>query len=221
MINGLNPSIPLPLAGEAGLPNLGGAKVSLVVENATPDSAATKGSQVPPATPVIKLASIDGVQALIGAYDPRSPRRPASAPSGYEIPFVNADSPATFLTDAGRDWFFRIGPSWRQVRPGVLLAAAQDQNIKVGKIAVLYAQDKAGQDVVTSTGAGRGRSAGNPQNFGFARTARNPGGVRQGPPVQPGHPAALLLAGERAGAAAGVRGGQCKPKAAMSSRSAT
>ena len=32
VINGLNPSIPLPLAADAGLPNLGGAKVSLVID---------------------------------------------------------------------------------------------------------------------------------------------------------------------------------------------
>jgi branched-chain amino acid transport system substrate-binding protein len=36
VINGLNPSIPLPLASDAGLPNLGGAKVSLVVKDVTP-----------------------------------------------------------------------------------------------------------------------------------------------------------------------------------------
>ena len=36
VINGLNPSIPLPLAADAGLPNLGGAKVSLVVKDVTP-----------------------------------------------------------------------------------------------------------------------------------------------------------------------------------------
>ena len=38
VINGLNPSIPLPLAADAGLPNLGGAKVSLVVKDLTPTS---------------------------------------------------------------------------------------------------------------------------------------------------------------------------------------
>jgi len=66
------------------------------------------------------------------------------------VPFVNADSPATFLTDAGRDWFFRIGPTWRQAGES-FFSLLRQQNIQPGKIAVLYAQDKAGQDVVAST----------------------------------------------------------------------
>src|SRR6185437_10698923 len=36
VINGLNPSIPLPLAADSGLPNLGGAKVSLAVKDVNP-----------------------------------------------------------------------------------------------------------------------------------------------------------------------------------------
>src|SRR3954451_4174312 len=113
VINGLTPSIPLPLAAEAGLPNLGGAKVSLVVENATPDNSTANGSQVAAGTAVTKLVSDDGAQALIGAYDPQVTEYASQRSERYQIPFVNADSPATFLTDAGRDWFFRIGPSWR------------------------------------------------------------------------------------------------------------
>ena len=49
MINGLNPSIPLPLAADAGLPNLGGAKVSLVVKDVNAGRE-TGQSRWPPAT---------------------------------------------------------------------------------------------------------------------------------------------------------------------------
>jgi branched-chain amino acid transport system substrate-binding protein len=149
VINGLNPSIPLPLAAEAGLPNLRGAKVSLVPANATPDPKAVNGAQVVAGTAVTKLVSDDGVQALIGAYDPQVTEYASQRSERYEIPFVNADSPATFLTDAGRDWFFRIGPTWRSSGEA-FFSLLQAKSASRGKIDVLYASDKAGQDVVTT-----------------------------------------------------------------------
>ena len=188
VINGLNPSIPLPLAADAGLPNLGGAKVSLVVENATPDNATTNGSQVAAGTAVTKLVSDDGAQALIGAYDPQVTEYASQRSERYEVPFVNADSPATFLTDAGRDWFFRIGPSWRSSGEA-FFSLLKDQKERPGKVEVLYANDKAGQDVVTTIGElatrpasrGRRRSASprtaatsRPRSTRFARTTRRP-----------------------------------------------
>jgi branched-chain amino acid transport system substrate-binding protein len=161
VINGLNPSIPLPLAAEAGLPNLGGAKVSVVPANTTPKADLVNGAQVIAGTAVTKLVSDDGVQALIGAYDPQVTEYASQRSERYEIPFVNADSPATFLTEAGRDWFFRIGPTWRSSgeaffsllqaqKVGQGANAGDGQNASRGKIDVLYANDKAGQDVVTT-----------------------------------------------------------------------
>ena len=147
VINGLNPSIPLPLASDAGLPNLGGAKVSLVVKDATP---AGEDIQKVAGDAVTDLVSNKGVDALIGAYDPEVTEAASQRAERFEVPFVNADSPATFLTDAGRDWFFRIGPTWRQAGQAFFSLLSQ-QKIEPGKIAVLYAQDKAGQDVVTTT----------------------------------------------------------------------
>ena len=147
VINGLNPSIPLPLASDAGLPNLGGAKVSLVVKDATP---AGEDIQKVAGDAVTDLVSNKGVDALIGAYDPEVTEAASQRAERFEVPFVNADSPATFLTDAGRDWFFRIGPTWRSAGQAFFSLLSQ-QKIEPGKIAVLYAQDKAGQDVVTTT----------------------------------------------------------------------
>jgi branched-chain amino acid transport system substrate-binding protein len=147
VINGLNPSIPLPLAADAGLPNLGGAKVSLVVRDATPS--ASQDAQVTAGNAVTQLVSDDGVQALVGAYDPEVTEAASQRSERYEVPFVNADSPATFLTDAGRDWFFRIGPSWRTAGEA-LFSLLRQQGVNPGKIVVLHANDKAGQDVVTT-----------------------------------------------------------------------
>jgi branched-chain amino acid transport system substrate-binding protein len=181
VINGLNPSIPLPLAADAGLPNLGGAKVSLVVKDVTPGQSVQKtpGEKPPPdvtgqnaqkaaGDAVTDLVSVQGVNALIGAYDPEVTEAASQRAERFEVPFVNADSPATFLTDAGRDWFFRIGPTWRQAGQAFFSLLRQQPNIKTGKIAVLYAQDKAGQDVVaTTTELANEGGLGKVQPFGF------------------------------------------------------
>jgi branched-chain amino acid transport system substrate-binding protein len=147
VINGLNPSIPLPLAAEAGLPNLGGAKVSMVAVDAAPKPG--KDEQVTAGDAVNKLVSTDGVQALIGAYDPQVTEYASQRSERYEIPFINGDSPATFLTDAGRDWFFRIGPSWR-TSGEAFFSLLKEKRAATGKIAVFYADDKAGNDVLTT-----------------------------------------------------------------------
>jgi branched-chain amino acid transport system substrate-binding protein len=168
VINGLNPSIPLPLAAEAGLPNLGGAKVSLVVQDATPNT--TEDAQVIAGNAVTKLVSDDGVQALIGAYDPEVTESASQRSERYEVPFVNADSPATFLTDAGRDWFFRIGPTWRSAGEA-FFSLLRQQGVSPGKIVILHANDKAGQDVVSTVNelAAEG-GLGQPEQVGFDGT---------------------------------------------------
>lgn len=147
VINGLNPSIPLPLAADSGLPNLGKAKVALEVADTTakPDTA-----QVVAGDAVNRLVSVAGVDALVGAYDPLVTEYASQRAERYEVPFVNGDSPATYLTDAGRDWFFRIGPTWRSAGEAFFSLLRGRPDAKPGKVLVLYAQDKAGQDVVTT-----------------------------------------------------------------------
>jgi branched-chain amino acid transport system substrate-binding protein len=173
VINGLNPSIPLPLAPESGLPNLGGAKVSLVTVDAAADS--QQNAQVVAGNAVNRLVSTDGVEALIGAYDPQVTEYASQRSERYEVPFVNADSPATFLTDAGRDWFFRIGPSWRSAGEA-FFSLLREKNENPGRIAVLHANDKAGQDVVTTIkelATEGGQSA--PTDFGFSADGHDVG----------------------------------------------
>lgn len=146
VINGLNPSIPLPLAADAGLPRLGGARVEIVTSDSFGNGAEP---QVVAGDSVNKLVSQDGVDALIGAYDPQVTEYASQRSERYEVPFVNADSPATFLTEAGRDWFFRIGPSWRSSAEA-FLSLLRARNADKGRMAVLHADDKAGRDVVTT-----------------------------------------------------------------------
>jgi ABC-type branched-subunit amino acid transport system substrate-binding protein len=159
VINGLNPSIRLPLAADAGLltsaaPGQPGG------EGPTPTTEKPKGEEKPSVgvtsvqgqagEAVTQLVSGDGVNAIIGAYDPEVTEAASQRSERFEVPFVNADSPATFLTDAGRDWFFRSGPTWRSAGQAFFSLLNQEQ-LAYGRIPGLYAQDKAGQDVLTTT----------------------------------------------------------------------
>ena len=175
VINRLNPSIPLMLAPQAGLPNLGGAKVTIVTEDGTPSE--SRSPQVVAGDAINRLVSVQGVDALIGAYDPQVTEYASQRSERYEVPFVNADSPATFLTDAGRDWFFRIGPSWRSAGEG-FFSLLREKKAVAGKMVVLHAADKAGQDVVTTVNrlATEG-GLGDVQSFSFDPAATDLQGV--------------------------------------------
>ena len=217
VINGLNPSIPLPLAADSGLPNLGGAKVSLAVKDVNP---AGQDIQKVAGDAVTNLVSNQGANALIGAYDPEVTEAASQRAERFEVPFINADSPATFLTDAGRDWFFRIGPTWRQAGEAFFSLLRSDPNIKIGKIAVLYAQDKAGQDVLTSTtelAKEGGLDTPAVQPFGFSPDGSNAAAAFA--KVRAYNPDTLLLYSSPASVQPliqAVATGGWKPKAAMS-----
>jgi branched-chain amino acid transport system substrate-binding protein len=215
VINGLNPSIPLPLAADAGLPNLGGAKVSLVVKDATPT--ADRDAQVTAGDAVTQLVSDQGVQALIGAYDPEVTEAASQRSERYEVPFVNADSPATFLTDAGRDWFFRIGPTWRSAGES-FFSLLRQQKFDPRKMVVLHADDKAGQDVL-STSTEVATESGLPKPAAVAYGADGSGVVQALDKVQQLNPTTLLLYATPASVQALLQAFASrpwKPKAAMS-----
>jgi branched-chain amino acid transport system substrate-binding protein len=230
VINGLNPSIPLPLASDAGLPNLGGAKVSLVVKDVTPidvqkvpgrpDNQKVGGDaavQKVAGDAVTDLVSNQGVDALVGAYDSEVTEAASQRSERFEVPFVNADSPATFLTDAGRDWFFRIGPTWRSAGQAFLSLLSQNK-IKPSRIAVLFAQDKAGQDVLTTaTELAKEGNLPKPQPFAFDPSGSNAAAALAS--VRAYNPDTLLLYSTPASVQPllqGVAGSGLKPKAAMS-----
>jgi branched-chain amino acid transport system substrate-binding protein len=158
MINGLNPSIPLPLAGSAGLPHLGGATVRVVIHDSKSD--AQVGADA-----TNELIGVSHVNAVVGAYDPVVTKEASQRAERFGIPFVNADSSAFFLTDRGLDWFFRLGASVRttgqnffaMMQPKLTsqqTGAGQAGNATNGrlaaqKVAVVYTTDNTGNDVAT------------------------------------------------------------------------
>jgi branched-chain amino acid transport system substrate-binding protein len=170
VINGLNPSIPLPFAAAAGIPGIGGGKVKII----TADASGAE-PQVIAGTSVNQLVSEEGADALIGAYDPQVTEFASQRSERFEIPFVNADSPATFLTEAGRDWFFRLGPSWRSAGEA-FFTLLRDKRALSGRVVILHSEDKAGRDVVTTVrelAEQAGLDAAKIPEIGFSPTATN------------------------------------------------
>ena len=174
VINGLNPSIPLPFAASAGIPGIGGGRVKIVTADASGPE-----PQVVAGTAVNRLVSGEGVDALVGAYDPQVTEFASQRSERFEVPFVNADSPATFLTEAGRDWFFRLGPSWRSAGEAFMSLLRENRALG-GKMVILHSDDKAGRDVVTTIrelAEQAGYPAASIPDVGFSPTATDMRGV--------------------------------------------
>lgn len=156
VVNGLNSLVPLPLAESSGLPNLGNARIRIV-------TADTKGDAATGANQTIQLATEQHVSAIVGAYDPAVTLTASQRAENVPVPFINADTSLSYLTDRGLNWFFHLGPSVRDSGQAFLSllktqqggrqansVPAQGQGASApanSKIAVLYAADRTGNDV--------------------------------------------------------------------------
>lgn len=142
IINGKHEDIDLPLAAEEGLPNLGGAKITL-------EEADSEGDPEIGATAAERLVTDKKVVALTGAYNSGVTKTASERAERLGIPFVNGDSSSTGLTERGLKWFFRTGPS-DQMFGETFFSLLAEQNPKVTKIGILFRGDefgKSGADV--------------------------------------------------------------------------
>jgi branched-chain amino acid transport system substrate-binding protein len=104
IVNGDHPELaPLPLAGGVGLPNLGGAKIELVVAD-------HQGNPSTGQSQALRLITQDQVIALTGAYQSSVTQTASATAERYGIPFVNGESVAGNLTERGFKTFFRTTP---------------------------------------------------------------------------------------------------------------
>jgi branched-chain amino acid transport system substrate-binding protein len=152
VVNGLNSLIPLPLAEDSGLTNLGNARIRIIVSDSKSDPARA-------ASETTRLAGKEGVAAVVGSYDPDVTLEASQRAERIPVPFVNGDSSVSFLAERGLDWFFHTGPSVRTsgeaffslLKHQEALIRAEDPNAvaQIRKVAVLHADDKAGNDVST------------------------------------------------------------------------
>jgi branched-chain amino acid transport system substrate-binding protein len=144
LVNGYNSQIPLPLAAQSGLPNLGGARIRITPGDINKAAAPSE---------VIRLAN-DGAAALVGATAPDATLDASLRAEKLQVPFVNADTGLSFTTERGLDWFFHISPSARTVGEAYfsLLKQQQADGKRVASVAVLHPNDKPGNDVSTVVG---------------------------------------------------------------------
>jgi branched-chain amino acid transport system substrate-binding protein len=104
IINNAHPELgSFPLAKNAGLAGLGGAKVEVVFAD-------NQGSPATGQNQALRLITEEKVVALTGAYQSGITLTASATAERYGIPFVNGESVAANLTERGFKWFFRVTP---------------------------------------------------------------------------------------------------------------
>ncbi|HUN96793.1 MAG TPA: ABC transporter substrate-binding protein [Bradyrhizobium sp.] len=104
IINNPHPELGnFPLAKNAGLAGLGGAKVDVVFAD-------NQGSPATGQNQALRLITEEKVVALTGAYQSGITLTASAIAEKYGIPFVNGESVAANLTERGFKWFFRTTP---------------------------------------------------------------------------------------------------------------
>src|SRR6476660_877572 len=104
IINNAHPELgDLPLAKNAGLAGLGGAKI----EEKYTDN---QGSPAAGQNQALRLITEEKVVALSGAYQSNITLTTSAIAEKYGIPYVNGESVAASLTERGFKWFFRTTP---------------------------------------------------------------------------------------------------------------
>jgi len=95
--------LPLPLAPGVGLPHLKGAKVKLVFAD-------HQGNPQVGASEAERLVTQEKVVALMGCYFSAVTATASQVAERLGVPFLNADSTSSTLTQRGFKWFFRTTP---------------------------------------------------------------------------------------------------------------
>ena len=104
IINNAHPELSaLPLAKNAGLAGLDGAKVEVVFAD-------NQGSPATGQNQALRLITEEKVVALVGAYQSGITLTASAIAEKYGIPFLTPESVAANLTERGFKWFFRTTP---------------------------------------------------------------------------------------------------------------
>ncbi|MDR1766015.1 MAG: ABC transporter substrate-binding protein [Lachnospiraceae bacterium] len=105
IINEAHPELAMLLAEQAGLPNLNGARIELVVADHKSDpTVATSEAK--------RLITEENVVAITGQYTSSITKAVAVVTENYEIPLLTAgSSPSLTAPETGLEWYFRFGPN--------------------------------------------------------------------------------------------------------------
>jgi branched-chain amino acid transport system substrate-binding protein len=143
IINGKHPELNLPLSKDAGLPNLGGAKLKLVVAD-------TKGEPRNGQAEAERLVTQEKVVGMIGAYQSSVTKTASQATERLRIPYVCSDSSSPTLTERGLKYFFRVSPHdeiFARDQMQFLKDLEKTKGVKISTIAALYENTEFGSNV--------------------------------------------------------------------------
>ena len=143
IINGKYPDLNLPLAKDAGLPNLGGAKIEIVFAD-------TKGEPRNGQAEAERLVTQEKVVAMIGAYQSSVTKTASQATERLKIPYVCSDSSSPALTERDLKYFFRVSPHdaiFVRDQFNFLRDLEKARNVKFHTIAALYENTEFGSNV--------------------------------------------------------------------------
>lgn len=133
IVNNAYPNIALPLAKDAGLPRLGGAKV-------VPVFADHQGKAEVGQSEAERLIG-DKVIALYGAYASAVTKTASAVAERSSIPFVNGESSSPALTEQGYKWFFRTSPTdddFSKAMFDFITGLNQKKNAGIKSVALFY-----------------------------------------------------------------------------------
>jgi branched-chain amino acid transport system substrate-binding protein len=150
IINNAHPELGnFPLAKNAGLAGLGGAKLEI-------SFADNQGSPATGQNQALRLITEEKVVALTGAYQSGITLTTSAIAEKYGIPFVNGESVAANLTERGFKWFFRTTPIASDF-VGVYSDFLKDmkaQGAKTDNIALVHDNTEYGTSVANTLSAG-------------------------------------------------------------------
>ena len=93
----------LPLAATEGLPNLGGAKIELVIAD-------HQGKPEIGRAEAERLITSENVAAVFGAYHSSVSAAASNVTERLQVPYLTGESSSPKLHTRGFEWFFRTGP---------------------------------------------------------------------------------------------------------------
>jgi branched-chain amino acid transport system substrate-binding protein len=146
IINNAHPELGnFPLAKNAGLAGLGGAKVEVAFAD-------NQGSPATGQNQALRLITEEKVVALTGAYQSGITLTTSAISEKYGIPYLNGESVAANLTERGFKWFFRTTPIATDFAKVFqeFLADMKAQGAKVDSVALVHDNTEYGTSVATT-----------------------------------------------------------------------
>jgi branched-chain amino acid transport system substrate-binding protein len=149
IINNAHPELgTLPLAKNAGLASLGGAKIEIVFAD-------NQGNPATGQNQALRLITEDKVAAVFGSYQSGVTLTSSAIAEKYGIPFLNSESVAANLTERGFKWFFRTTPIATDFAKAYVdfLADIKAQGAKTDAIALVHDNTEYGTSVANTISA--------------------------------------------------------------------